>query len=49
MHFQSDKEEDMEYKIKYIEYQNQIDDIVFEFSTKYELLATFLSSITVSN
>ena len=34
----------MEYKIKYIEYQNQIDDIVFEFSTKYELLATFLSS-----
>ncbi len=34
----------MKYKIKYIEYNGKIDDMIFEFEDKYQLLSTFLSS-----
>lgn len=34
----------MDYNIKYIEYNDKIDDIFFEFKQEYKLLSTFLSS-----
>lgn len=34
----------LKYKIRYIEYNGRVDDLVFEFEEKRKLLSTFLSS-----